>query len=508
MGLQTVKSRRYLAAWAVVALFSFLTIGGANSYWQSREQNGAAPAGPTCLSNVTASYDLLATDVTVSNLDLTATHANTNNNAGVRSQSFQTAGKFYFEVAVGTSTGANDAIGILKDVGTFTNFVTNGTNSVTVYRASGNIFANDVDSTKTLGSLATGTVATFHFAIDFTARKIWVRRHNAGGATTDWNGDATADPATGVAGVAMAAAGQFSPAVGFGGTGTATNDNFTLNTGQTIYDAAPPTGFGCWPQATSGVACANSGHAAAFLTRASGASLDATHISAYTALLNSLDSFALSCRLDFLHTYGTQNATAAVLNLINSSYTATVNGSPTFTTDRGYTGVTASTTVYIDTNFNPATATTPWYIKDAASASFWALNNTFQNFAAFGAFTAGGTGTYLSPRLIDGNAYFRINAQAIAGVTNANSTGHYFANRNNANSQQGYINGSNVQTDGTAALSVNNGNFYAIAGNLAGTPAGSPWQLSMSHAGGPMSPADELNFYNSLRTFGTTLGWP
>ncbi len=501
-----MKFRRYLAA-LTAACFLLVPVS-ADAFWQSREQQFAVATGPTCSSNVTASYDLLTSNVTVSNNDLTATHDNTTGNAGVRSQSFQTAGKFYFEVTVGTSTGDNDAIGVLLDTGTFTNLVTNGTNSVLVYRKTGEIFANNADSTKTVGTLATGTVATYHFAIDYTARKIWIRKHNAGGATSDWNGDNTADPATGTAGITMAATGQFSPAVGFGGTGTAAADNFTLNSGQTIYDGTPPTGFGCVPQATTGVACVNSGHSAAFLTRASGASLDATHISAYTVLLDELDNKALSCRIDYLHTYGTQNATAAVLNLINSSYTATVNGSPTFTADRGYTGTTGSTTIYIDTNFNPVTATTPWFTQSAASASFWAINNTFQNFAAMGAFTNTGTGTFLSPRLIDGNAYFRINAQAIAGVTNANSTGHYLANRNNASSQQGYKNGSNVQTDGTGVLSVFNGNFYAIAGNNQGTPNGSPWQLSMTHAGGPVSPADELALYNALRTFGTALGWP
>src|SRR5262245_58714994 len=95
--------------------------------------------------------------------------------------------------------------------------------------------------------------------------------------------------------------------------------------------------------------------AAQFLARTSG--LDTAHTNAYTALIDGLVADGIWSKLDLLHIYATQDSTNALLNLISSSFTGITHGSPTFTADRGFTGVSGSSTVYIDTQFNPNSGT-------------------------------------------------------------------------------------------------------------------------------------------------------
>lgn len=193
-------------------------------------------------ATVYATLDGTATDVTLSNGNLTATHANTNSNSGARSTALKNSGKFYFEVTITDLEGTGDAIGILTAAGTLTNLVTNGTNCFAVYK-SGNIYSNGAFSTKTLGAMGDGQVV--QIAVDLDADLGWARRE-----TIDWNGQSGDNPATGVGGISMSnfSGTTLAPAIGFGGTGTQTGDNMTCNFGATAFVHSVPAGFTAgWP---------------------------------------------------------------------------------------------------------------------------------------------------------------------------------------------------------------------------------------------------------------------
>ncbi len=243
-----------------------------------------------------------------------------------------------------------------------------------------------------------------------------------------------------------------------------------------------------------------------FLLRTSG--LDATHQNAYDAYICGLVTDSLWSKFDVLYILATQNATTALLNLVSTSYNGIANGSPAFTVDRGYTGVDGSSTVYIDTGFNAATAPSPQYTTNLAHVSFWAVNNASSGFPAIGVYNGLGQGTFASPFHSSNVAFFRINSQAVGGVASANSIGHWIANRSGANSSDGYKNGSNVITDGTASFTIQSNNYSALAGNNGGTIAGGPWQQAMISIGSSLSATDALNFYNRTRTFMTAVGVP
>src|SRR2546423_12896093 len=104
-----------------------------------------------------------------------------------------------------------------------------------------------------------------------------------------------------------------------------------------------------------------SSHSAAynnFIARTSG--LDATHLTAYAALLDGLttdgffDGAGNSTLLDALYIYATVNRTTALLNLVKNAFSCIENGTVSFSADRGYTGDGSS--FYLNTQFVPSSA--------------------------------------------------------------------------------------------------------------------------------------------------------
>ncbi len=256
----------------------------------------------------------------------------------------------------------------------------------------------------------------------------------------------------------------------------------------------------------AGGAGGTSSEVSQFLSRTSG--LDGTHVSAYTALINGMVTDSIWTKFDVLHIYATQNATTAQINLISSSYPATVNGSPTFTTDRGYQGTESSTTVYINTGFNPSTAGSPKYTANSAHLSSWQVTNATGT-ASVGA--SDGSNSYPIPRLAGNLFYCRVSDSpgGSESVANSDSRGHFIVNRSGLSTEQGYINGSLTHSPNkTRSNPVTNLNFYSIGWNSGGTANGYGQQEAMISIGSSLSGTDATNFYNRLRTYMTAVGVP
>jgi hypothetical protein len=188
-----------------------------------------------------------ATNVTVSNLGLTATHSTATSGSGVRSTALKTSGKYYFEATFGTTNGSNDCVAIMTAPATYANLVLSATGSVAVYATSNAPIYNGANSGKNLGSnILAGDI--IGVAVDLDNARIWFRK-NHGGVIGNWNGDALANPAINTNGVTIIATGAFSPALGFGGSAFPghVGDNITINCSQSPpYAMTPPAGFGDW----------------------------------------------------------------------------------------------------------------------------------------------------------------------------------------------------------------------------------------------------------------------
>ncbi len=257
--------------------------------------------------------------------------------------------------------------------------------------------------------------------------------------------------------------------------------------------------------------CAQS---ATFLARTSG--LDTTHIAAYKNLICGLVTDNLYSGLDMLHIYAAQDSTTAKLNLISTSYPATLNnsggGPVTFTVDRGFTGVSTGGT-YIGTAFNPTTASSPNYTQNSGHVSILALNAITNPNGAFimGATNGGTVQIGGHARFGDGNAYFELNnAPTGVSVAVASTAYHYMPNRTTSTALQGYGNGvSLVSSNAITSVAPPNLEIVVLGQNKGGgTIDGAVYQAVMASIGKGWNGTEALNFYNRLRTYMTAVGVP
>ncbi len=250
-------------------------------------------------------------------------------------------------------------------------------------------------------------------------------------------------------------------------------------------------------------------NATAFLARTTG--LDTTHRDAYINLINGLDTDGLFTRIDVLHVYATQDSTTALLNLISTSFNGTANGSPTFTADRGYTGTEGSSTVYINTGFNP-TVGTPQYTRNSAHISVWNLSASS---SSRGLGNNGSNGSADASYILtgfSGDQVFRVNTASVTGsdlTTVASPIGQYVASRNSSSEVKGYKAGSLVLTNSSATSSaLVNLNMYTLGFNFNGTAVGSNNQMAAISFGASLDATQAANLTTRLRTFGTAVGVP
>lgn len=228
-----------------------------------------------------------------------------------------------------------------------------------------------------------------------------------------------------------------------------------------------------------------------FLARTSGS----PHTSVFTTMICNLVTQGVWAKLDAFYFPATDTSGNAVLNLISSSFAATNHGT-TFTADAGWTGTDSSSTIYVDTGFDAATAGGN-ATQNSFHISLWSNTNTTSGVGGGVAMGVNGVTTFaeILPKYNDGNSYYRANTATGGSATNANSTGHYLANRSGANADQGYKNSSSVTAPNTASTALNNGNIYLLARNLLGTgPSnGSGIQLMTATVGGSLSAGDVTN---------------
>lgn len=162
------------------------------------------------------------------------------------STSFLGSGKYYFECTwnVFGSTGIGVGIG---DHNLLTTGAQNGAPDIALLfpnQLSSGVYCNATNASVNLGANSVVNDVCC-VAVDLTAGLIWFRR-NAG----SWNGSGTANPASGVGGVNYL---QYWPTGGIVSYGFApyafmygTNDQMTLNFGDSAYAQAVPSGFGNW----------------------------------------------------------------------------------------------------------------------------------------------------------------------------------------------------------------------------------------------------------------------
>lgn len=246
----------------------------------------------------------------------------------------------------------------------------------------------------------------------------------------------------------------------------------------------------------------------AFIARTTG--IDAPHQAAYQAFICGLVADGIFGKFDAIYLYAAQNSTVALQSLVSATYDSTLHGSPPFTTDVGFTGIAASTTDYIDTNYNPTTAISAKYTLNDGHLTLWNLSDIAVNCASIGS-TDPAQVAYIIPKAPGGPlTYARLNSSPSGGLFTGvlSPLGHWIGSRTGGTQIDGYHNGGNWGGGSRAVVGIPNLNFYTLGTNGAGTAAGCENQITMASFGAGLSAGEATLYYNRSRTYMTTLGIP
>ncbi len=241
--------------------------------------------------------------------------------------------------------------------------------------------------------------------------------------------------------------------------------------------------------------------------------VDATHQAAYTVLICGMVSDGTFATLDVLQVYATQNSTAALLNIISTSFAASAVGGPTFTADSGYVGNGA--TSYVDTGYDPTTAAIH-YTLNSAQVSAWSLTAGASDAGyLIGVVETGGAFNSIrlsSNRFNGGSGLNEVqsilnNSTAFYSGVPASTAGFFTASRTGATAIQNFYNGASMATDTASSNGIPvGGNIYACALNFGNAPSSATTEnVAIFAAGSGMNPTQAAAFYSRIHTYMQTI---
>lgn len=237
--------------------------------------------------------------------------------------------------------------------------------------------------------------------------------------------------------------------------------------------------------------------ALAFFTRLTNQPTDARK-KLYSDLIVSLKTAGVWGKLDALYILAAADAQAARQNLVANAFNLTASGSPTFTTDRGYTGDGVAS--YLDTSANRAALTN--YSRDNASLFVWENQENTSSGAAIGS-PPSTTQATINPK---GPVGFigRVNDTGVQSAI-ASSMGLSAADRPNSTNSFFYRDGSQVFTASAASLALTTGNFTLLASN-GGVANFRASRLACAGFGASLGPSGHAALYAALNTYFTAVG--
>lgn len=229
---------------------------------------------------------------------------------------------------------------------------------------------------------------------------------------------------------------------------------------------------------------------------------DATRKTALNTLIAALKTAGVWAKLDALYIMAAHDAQAARVNALDPASVATVNGTLTFTTDRGYAG--NGSTGYLNTGWNPTTASSPKYTQNSAHMGVW--NRTVSGNGT----DVGITNYALIRSNYFGTARTYTNQNGVIDIP-AGGVGHFLWTRRTSTSVEGYKNATSGVTSGFGSSAIINAPFLIAAANshtTGGVTAAdfSGNQLPFVHWGAQLSAGEITALYNALDTYKTAVG--
>jgi hypothetical protein len=228
-----------------------------------------------------------------------------------------------------------------------------------------------------------------------------------------------------------------------------------------------------------------------------------TIVSAICTLVTSLKSQGIWSKLDAIYPFVGGTATTHMYNLKNPANT---NAAFRLSFVGGWThsangALPNATNAYADTYYNNTNIN-----QNSHHMSYYSRTNSNATEVEMGTFSVV-NGSLIEIRT-SGISYYRINNNtSFISHSDANSLGHYIANRTASNSINAFKNGNQVASGSIASVTPVSLNIFIGAFNSGGTPQFyTSKQCAFSTIGSGLTNTDASNLYSTIQTFQTTLG--
>lgn len=227
---------------------------------------------------------------------------------------------------------------------------------------------------------------------------------------------------------------------------------------------------------------------------ANGGTVSAARKTLVDNLIVGLKADGVWTKLDRLWLHAAENAPSALTDLVTNTLATTVN-SPTFTTDRGYTG--NGSTQYINLHYNQSTNGVNFTTNSASGFLYQRTQDTAAFHITFGSYNAcvmimGNGGALQACNIVDGS---------FSTITPAN--GIVVLSRTGASVRNFYNNGSNVLSDTQAAAGSLNADMYILGDGSVGYSSA---QVASCGFGGGLSSTEQASLSTRINTYMTAIG--
>lgn len=218
------------------------------------------------------------------------------------------------------------------------------------------------------------------------------------------------------------------------------------------------------------------------------------------SLIRSLKTAGLWTKLDAFYILAAETAQAAQRNWIADAYNLTPVSSPTFTTDRGYTG--NASTAHLTTGLNPTTSGGK-YTQNSATLGSWSRTDNNANYCDIGA-DSGVIGS-IRPRVTN---LLSASTNATASLPAiATSIGLSAWSRTGASVAEVYKNGASLLADTTTSLGLPNASFVLLARGTTTTPDQfSGNEIAAAFIGQGLNDAEHASMFTAVNTYLVAVG--
>ncbi len=219
-------------------------------------------------------------------------------------------------------------------------------------------------------------------------------------------------------------------------------------------------------------------------------------------LITSLIRDGVWAKLDVLQVYAADAQANALLNWVSSSYNSTAVGSPTFTTDRGFTF--NGTTQYLNTAYTPSTAAL--YAQNSHTLGRWLRSGASGNVGDIGAReTATNKGATIASNA--GGGAYTIVESGVSSSQATSPTANILLTRSAAGSFDIYKSGAFVANVTASSIAPPTIPVFVGALNLdSSADSLSANQYSAAYAGAALSAGEVLALQNALQAYMTAVG--